>query len=235
MIKHLLSGAVVLAAATLSSQAAIVLATDFTNVVRTTSPTATGITWDTSSGLSTIDTPNLTITSEYGDGTPAIRTNNNADRVAVNYNVETGGGRSWSTVITFTTASTLDLTNFTVDYHAISGSGGNQSSATKNGNFSFSLFSGIDTEATAITTETLNITDPGAAGAAADYNLSSVVIGPGQYTIKLQVEKGTQSNGNNWAMDDIVLNADPVAIAPEPSSTALLGLGGLALLLRRRK
>jgi hypothetical protein len=35
-------------------------------------------------------------------------------------------------------------------------------------------------------------------------------------------------------LDNIVLNGDVTAV-PEPSSTALIGLGGLALILRRRK
>ncbi len=43
---------------------------------------------------------------------------------------------------------------------------------------------------------------------------------------------GVASNTNRW--DNITIEGDVVAV-PEPSSTALLGLGGLALILRRRK
>ena len=38
--------------------------------------------------------------------------------------------------------------------------------------------------------------------------------------------------GNDWYADDVTLD---ITTVPEPSSTALLGLGGLALVLRRRK
>ena len=40
----------------------------------------------------------------------------------------------------------------------------------------------------------------------------------------------TQPSGSNGAVNGILINA-----VPEPSTTALLGLGGLALILRRRK
>ncbi|BDS07591.1 hypothetical protein NT6N_26310 [Oceaniferula spumae] len=221
-------------AMTATSQAAIVLATDFTGVDRTTTPTATNITWSPQLNL-TIDTPDLTIISEYGTGSPAIRTDNNANRIGVNYNVETGGGRSWSTFFTITTTTVLDLTSFNVAYHAISGGGDDQVSATKNGDFTFTLYSGAGTGGAQLFTETkdnLAETSP-ALGAVADYDLSGLSnLSAGTYTIKLQVEAGSEALGNNWAMDNIELNADAV---PEPSSTALLGLGGIALILRRRK
>lgn len=44
---------------------------------------------------------------------------------------------------------------------------------------------------------------------------------------------GTPTVGDKWGLTEISI--DGVAAVPEPSSTALLGLGGLALLLRRRK
>lgn len=43
------------------------------------------------------------------------------------------------------------------------------------------------------------------------------------------------ADGNSFArIDDVNLSVEPLVV-PEPSSTALLGLGGLALILRRRK
>jgi hypothetical protein len=50
-------------------------------------------------------------------------------------------------------------------------------------------------------------------------------------TAKIRFKNNNGTN-SNWAyLDDIVITAD----VPEPSTTALLGLGGLALILRRRK
>lgn len=43
------------------------------------------------------------------------------------------------------------------------------------------------------------------------------------------------SIAGDWEIDYIRLDNDAIAVVPEPSSAALLGLGGFALILRRRK
>ena len=46
----------------------------------------------------------------------------------------------------------------------------------------------------------------------------------------------THASGGSWQVDDFAFTVEVDALAiPEPSSTALLGLGGLTLILRRRK
>ncbi len=66
----------------------------------------------------------------------------------------------------------------------------------------------------------------------------------GSFSGRLRVGDGTFVNGRNYLSgtgtlsltsgEDAVFHAD-IALVPEPTTTALLGLGGLALILRRRK
>ena len=52
-------------------------------------------------------------------------------------------------------------------------------------------------------------------------------------TVEIALAPGqNMSGGGDFATDLLIVDAVSV---PEPSSTALLGLGGLALLFRRRK
>lgn len=62
------------------------------------------------------------------------------------------------------------------------------------------------------------------------FTTSDAVSGD-ELSVKLSLAQG--GDAINWAgFDDITLTSETV---PEPSSSALLGLGGLALILRRRK
>ena len=60
----------------------------------------------------------------------------------------------------------------------------------------------------------------------------ALVLGPGAHTFTLMASDGGTSAGNNVGIDNLSFNG---TVVPEPSSAALLGLGGLALVMRRRK
>ncbi len=61
----------------------------------------------------------------------------------------------------------------------------------------------------------------------------NVTGGTGINAIRFNAVAGTNSGGAG-GFDEVAFSGSVVAV-PEPSSTALLGLGGLALILRRRK
>ncbi|MFC4993329.1 GntR family transcriptional regulator [Rubritalea tangerina] len=63
-------------------------------------------------------------------------------------------------------------------------------------------------------------------------NESVAIKQTGDEKVRLLLNSGATNTGGA-SFDDIIVN-DFVAV-PEPSTTALLGLGGLALILRRRK
>lgn len=55
-----------------------------------------------------------------------------------------------------------------------------------------------------------------------------------QMQVRITFDRGNSDNGRTMYIDDLGVSAS-VAPIPEPSSTALLGLGGLAFILRRRR
>ena len=68
------------------------------------------------------------------------------------------------------------------------------------------------------------------------WTAGSVTLNEGAYvftdTAKIRFRSGGFANSTHGYIDNITITA---GVVPEPSSTALLGLGGLALILRRRK
>lgn len=82
-------------------------------------------------------------------------------------------------------------------------------------------------------TRTTNLLTLGGAGA--NVSSSDFLIADGDSLTFFLV--GTQNSGGAtrlWGFDNISVSGTTIPV-PEPSSTALLGLGGLALILRRRK
>ena len=223
--------ALLLAAA--PAPAAVLLATDFTGVAAndTAAPyVATGISW-TTSGL-TLESADLTFAGPTGPN-GFITGGTAADNIQVNRNIETAG--PWSTTLTITPAAELDLANFTLFYRAINGGGANQV-AQKDALVTLTLFLGSGTGGTNLGSFSDLVVDPGggtAAGDTADVGLGTLGnLAAGQaYTFQLTTAENTDTGGNNWAIDDLVLNGSAV---PEPGSALLGALGALALLRRRR-
>lgn len=214
------------------AEGALILGTDFTGVVTTASTTATGITW-VKNGVS-LASPDLVFTGvKKSDGTSFIVPFFSAkgtpeDNIQVNANIETLG--SWSTSFTITPADSISLTNFTLDYRAISGSAVDQGPAR-----SAVYTLGITQGAVSLGSFFDNVSDVGGgtpAGDTADIDLSAITLAAGTpYTFTLTVSSpGTL--GNNVAIDNLALNG--ISAIPEPS-TAGLGLALLVPVMFRRR
>lgn len=138
------------------------------------------------------------------------------------------------------TISTVGFTDITIDFSAFQRAAGtfegseafNIEVVTSSGTTSLSsgpilglLSTGADGSATAADSFTLTAE---ALGAAADNSSFDIRI-----TINTGFWNGAQNTREEYHLENLVVNG--TAIVPEPSSTALLGLGGLALIHRRRK
>ncbi len=74
---------------------------------------------------------------------------------------------------------------------------------------------------------TLSGTTP-ALGGLEEYSATIIGITAGNYTLRSTIS----TSGNNGSYDNFSVDLSPV---PEPTSAALIGLGGLALIARRRR
>ena len=138
----------------------------------------------------------------------------------------------WEFTITPTGGATLELTTLTLDAGVADGlatdTNWDYNVSTSIGGLGTTIgtFDGPTTSGVATVTAGLSV------------DLSSLASQTSAFTIRITPDRISGTNGAisqraGW-IDNVTLNAD-VTTVPEPSSAALLGLGGLALILRRKK
>jgi len=161
--------------------------------------------------------------TNLGVGTPT----GNTTAATLGGNGFNGGGNGLSftslTISNFMAGSvvltTNDISNLQFDTLTLSGAGND---FRDGGLFSFGSFDDNDNG-----TNLENATDP------FNIDLSTLATQPvGGLATGLFVEPDSGQNQNVWSVSGLTVSFD---VVPEPSTTALLGLGGLALILRRRK
>ena len=149
-------------------------------------------------------------------------------------------GGTWTTTadITVTAGSTVTLEDVTFDYFAIDG-GGNQN-VTRRADFRVTLLnpSAVAVGGVFSINDVSNSKDttPGVGTLVTATFTPVALTAPGTYTLQIEAGEigGVNETGNHAGIDNLSINGT-VSVIPEPSSTALLSLGGLALILRRRK
>ena len=215
-----------LCATAYSAHAATVLSSDFNGVdpTDTTAPfTATNITWDNVNG---IDTPAGELTFDNPDGFHG----NNANEIMVNRNLTTEG--PWSTTLDIQldagTAS-IALTSFDFNWRVTGNSGTNNTSSSKQTNFALNITGSISGDQG--TPET-GLQGTGSPFQFRSIDLTGITLNPGEvYTLTFSAN-GT-GFGHNASILDIALEGE-ITPVPEPTSLALLTLGGLMIARRRR-
>ncbi|MGB0993251.1 MAG: PEP-CTERM sorting domain-containing protein [Akkermansiaceae bacterium] len=157
------------------------------------------------------------------NGSP-LYSNNNVAFINHNMNIaDRAGARGYS--FTFTPASAYDLTSLSLR------SGHTSAAANQNQAFDSDLTVSISGGVFS-NTQTIDYDTPTPAIRDLNYDLTGTSLSAGvEYTVTI-TSANMSGGGAYMVYDGITLEGTAV---PEPSSSALIGLGGLALLMRRRK
>ena len=238
--KALLAAGLTLAASGLVSTTAIadvVLQTGFTGVVTSTSTnTATSVAWDVVDG---VDTPASSLTlvgnDEYNASAPAlVFQSSSTNLLNVKYNL--GNEGSVTTIIEDLALSagtqSIDLTDFSVWFDATTAAGVSQGTNTQTLKLTVEVVGSVS--GSLGTSPTVSKTDVGgASGVTATADLSALAdLTQGEtYDVIINFDGG--SSGWNIRVDDFQLNGD--ITVPEPGSLALMSIGGLLMIKRRRR
>jgi len=204
-----------------SASADVILSTDFTG--RTVSGlTASNITW-TANGVT--NPGDLTAVHEVAnDAGDLFDTAAAQGHFALDNNV--GNGGQWSTTFTIdVTGVGISLTDVDLDFTNFNNSGAKQGvnrsvawTVTVDG----SISSPISKQAISASVKDGSV--------AIVFDSPIAMTGAESYDIRILAQEGIPNSGNNTGIDAMTFHG----VIPEPATLALLGLGGLAMLKRRR-
>lgn len=226
----------------LGADAAVIASTDFDGRTLTTAlvanDTASNLNW-TTNGVA--DPGNLSAVQWGGAGQALFSGNTltqNMFAPALNVgNAANDETRSWTTAVSLTVLAgfSVAVESVSFDYWAVSGGQTQQGVGTlRNSDFIVTLFSPAMTEVETVSLFDVVNGNLTGVGTPVLLTFSSPIplSDPGTYTLRIRAgDIDNDETGNHTAIDNLSING---TVVPEPT-TALLGLAGLGLMLRRRR
>lgn len=228
--------------AILPSAAAVIAATDFDGrMLLSADPpnnnTATSLNW-TVNGVA--DPGNMAATTAAGIAQPLFN-NTSLTQNMFAPALNTGNTNSfWNTTINLTVLAdyVVTLESVSFDYWAIAGSG--LQNVARRSDFTATLFDPFDDSVGEVSIVDVSNSNPSSASGVSTpvlltFSSPLILSQTGTYTLRLRGGDylGLDETGNHTAIDNLSING-VVSLIPEPSSLALVLVGGFGLLRRRR-
>jgi len=226
MKKQIINISALIAITTMTSQAAVILATNFDVTTKSSgSQDMTDVVWTGDANV----TGNTTISTVASNNDGYFTTGFGATAFAPDQNIENEG--PWTATIQFTIDPGFKVTfsDITFDHQMLTNNGVGQDAQ----DYPRGAKLDVTLDGSAYGAQIV-LPDTPASNSGTNTFTESRTLGAGTYSLTIKADRNTSTAGNNLGIDNLSLNGTVTAV-PEPSSAALLGLGGLALILRRRK
>lgn len=229
--RHLIAATCVLASGfALSAQADVLASTDF-NDSTASGNVKSNLNW----ALNGLEDPGDMAALNAGGGDQALFDGNSFVQDIFIPGLNTGNDNTfWTTDVSLTVASGFDVTLTDVTFNYVAVNGGQALNVPRNADFKLTLLTPSGSEIQSLTIEQVRsgtTADPQTPLVTVDFD-DVALTEPGTYT--LEIAGGDIVNdetGNHTGLDNLSINGTAV---PEPSAIALLGLGGLLMVRRRR-
>ena len=219
-----------------SADAAVILGDAFEDVgdAQKVDNTATFGSWDTVNGI----TAPASSLSFFDNATDAALTFFKKQDGELDVNENIGSGGTWRTSFVLdldASVAAIDLTMLDLTVTLTNGQGDLQTSTTsKDGIYTVQIQGSVSGDLGSASSPRTAYTSIQNQPISIDLSSFASLDDTETYTVTLSVTRGSMTWGHHISLDDMELSGD-ITPTPEPASLAILGLGGLVALRRRRR